>query len=926
MSRLLIAAAAVALFAGGAAGTVAYLHSIDPLRRADRLTEAGNIRGAQVELRNAIRKDPNVADLHLRMARLQMKLVDPVAAEREFRLAVQRGANRAEILPELGEAMLAQNEDKELLAIVPARGPTPDLTARNLLVRAVAQLALHDIPGADATLADARRTVPDSVQTALVTARLAAARDDAPAVEAAADAVLKRDPTQIDALLLKERLLAGRNDHAGATEMAQRAVASSPYSAMARVSYAELLMDGNEDAKALAQINEVLANQPRFLDAVYLHGVLMARAGKLDEAALELDKLGVSAARLPQILFAQANIASRLNRMATAAEYARRYHALVPTDHAGTLVLARTALASGHADEARALLAAAVAAGHEDPETLDLLGRAYAGTGDGAAAAAAFTRAMQAAPTDAAIIGDLGAAQMQTGNATAAASTLSQALELAPNLTAANAALVAAYLDLNQPDKAQAALDKLRATGGDAETVAVLGAMVKVRRLDFDGAEAALTEALRAYPSSTNVRLNLARVLAVQGRRGAAAAMLSDILAKDPGNLPVLTTYLQLLAQNRDLPTAVQALQAARRARPDNPGLAASLGDALVAVGTPDKAVAVLQAARAASPTAVPLLAALARAQNAAKDGNDAEATWREVARIAPSNRAATSALLEARLQRNDAPGARTVLHDALAASPGDLGLMTTAVAVEGRLAGPDAALHLADTLRQQPGSLPWSTVLKGDLLTRLGRPADAVGAYVAEQAAAPFPTPFPPLGVRLAVAQVRAGKAADAAATLAAVLQAAPGNVEAAQLLAQLDISANHLPEAQAHLEAVLAKAPDDPLALNNLAWVYAEQGDPRARATAQRAYIQAPTPDAADTLGWIMVRAGEAKAGLPLLQQSNDKLPGQPHVQYHLAVALHDTGQNGEAAKLLEPIVQGPRPFTEKDDARKLLATLPR
>lgn len=922
MSRTLwIGLAALVLFTCGAGGTVAYLHSTDPVRRADRLSEAGNMRGAQVELRNALRKDPDSADLHLRMARVQLKLADPVAAEREFRITISRGGNLGDILPELGEAMLAQGENKPLLAVVPPRGATADVTARNLLVRAIAQIGLKDTAAAEATLADARRTVPGSIQTLLIASRLAVVQGDVAGAEAAADAVLTREPAQIDALLLKGQLLAAKGDRAGATEMAARAVASSPYSAMSRVGYAGLLMDKGEDAKALAQVDEVLVNQPRFLDAVYLRGVLLARAGKLEEAAAELTKLDFASQRLPQALFAQANIAARLNRMQTAAEFARRYHTLVPDDHAGVLVLARAELAIDHAEVARTLLVPAVAAGRNDPETLDLLGRTYAATGDGVAAAAAFGRAVEDAPDNAGFLGDLGMAQMQLGSAGVAAETLSKALSLTPDLLTANEALVAAFLELNQPDQAEKTLDRLRKAGGDAETAAILGAMVKVRRLDLDGAEAALLEVVRAYPASTNARLNLARVYAAQGRRALTVTMLHDILVKDPGNLPVLKTYLQVLALNQELTPAIQALEAARLVRPDNPALAASLGDALVASGKPEQASSMLRATRGKAPKSIPLLSALARAEGAAKD-EDAEVTWREVVRLAPGDRAAVSELLDARLRRNDPAGARAVLKEALVAVPGDLGLMTTAVAVEMRLSGPDAALKLVETLRQQPEATPWSSVLKGDLLLRLGRVPDAVQAYAAE----PLWPSFAPLGVRLGTAYMRSGNVTGAAQALRATLEQTPSNVDAAQMLAQLEIAGGRLLDAQARLEGLLAVSPEDALALNNLAWVYAERGDTRARGVAQRAYLRSPSPNAADTLGWIMVKDGDAKAAVALLRQSSEKRPGQPGVQYHLAVALRDAGQAEEARTLLEPLVRGAQAFAEKDDARKLLTSMAR
>ena len=59
--------------------------------------------------------------------------------------------------------------------------------------------------------------------------------------------------------------------------------------------------------------------------------------------------------------------------------------------------------------------------------------------------------------------------------------------------------------------------------------------------------------------------------------------------------------------------------------------------------------------------------------------------------------------------------------------------------------------------------------------------------------------------------------------------------------------------------------KAPQkNPLLLNNLAWLYHQQGDARAEATAKEAYDLAPSrPEIADTYGWILYNAGEKAGG---------------------------------------------------------------
>jgi Flp pilus assembly protein TadD len=123
-----------------------------------------------------------------------------------------------------------------------------------------------------------------------------------------------------------------------------------------------------------------------------------------------------------------------------------------------------------------------------------------------------------------------------------------------------------------------------------------------------------------------------------------------------------------------------------------------------------------------------------------------------------------------------------------------------------------------------------------------------------------------------------------------------------------------------------VLVKQPQNPVARNNLAWLYHLKGDDRARVLAQRAWLLAPSPHIADTLGWILTSQGEAVAALPLLRQAARELPSEPAVQYHLAVALSEAGIQDEAITILRPLVAGSATFEQKDDATRLLERLNR
>lgn len=71
---------------------------------------------------------------------------------------------------------------------------------------------------------------------------------------------------------------------------------------------------------------------------------------------------------------------------------------------------------------------------------------------------------------------------------------------------------------------------------------------------------------------------------------------------------------------------------------------------------------------------------------------------------------------------------------------------------------------------------------------------------------------------------------------------------------------------------EIVLARAPKNAAALNNLAVLYQQEHDPRAAAIAEKAYQLNPDdPLVADTLGWVLVDSGsDLKRGAAILKQA--------------------------------------------------------
>ena len=91
-----------------------------PLQCA-RALKKGDLRSAQIDLRNAVRADPQNAEAHYWLGQVSFELGDPVAAEREAEAATARGFDPHLTTRLLGQALLAQNKFDDLLTQAAAR-------------------------------------------------------------------------------------------------------------------------------------------------------------------------------------------------------------------------------------------------------------------------------------------------------------------------------------------------------------------------------------------------------------------------------------------------------------------------------------------------------------------------------------------------------------------------------------------------------------------------------------------------------------------------------------------------------------------------------------------------------------------------------------------------------------------------------------
>jgi len=504
------------------------------------------------------------------------------------------------------------------------------------------------------------------------------------------------------------------------------------------------------------------------------------------------------------------------------------------------------------------------------------------------------------------------------GDVDTAMGDLEHTLELAPKLPAVGEALFFAALATGDIAKAGDALDKIRAAQGQTEIVGNLDGLFKLAQIDFPGAKSTFTDLVQKYPDFIPAKINLARVDIMMGQKPDAEKILTDILAKQPTSEPALSMMASTYTQTNRLQDAIDLLERAHTADPNQTRITVTLGDVYIRAGTPQKALDLAAAEKGPNANATDIMSLKAAAYLALGQKKDARSTYTEIlkddANVVGARRQLVALLIEA----GDFESARNVITAGIAANPRNYQLYQDYVMIDLKSTGMDAALATADRLQSQDREFGAIKALKGDIYLAANRPADAVAAYTEANNAAPSSL----LVTRLAGALLRSGRADDANKLLLDWIAKHPDDMAAAEQVAEISIATGKYPDATKYLELLLKQKPHDPVALNNLAWVYQQQGDTaKAQSLARQAYVLSPSPQTADTLGWILTTSGNPQSGVALLRQASGENSNDPRILYHYGVALKDTGNKDEAKKQFETVVGNKANFKEKAEAQKLL-----
>jgi len=523
-------------------------------------------------------------------------------------------------------------------------------------------------------------------------------------------------------------------------------------------------------------------------------------------------------------------------------------------------------------------------------------------------------------------------------------------------------ALAAHYLYTKQNDEVDGVIRRLADVKQFPDGHLLAGDFLYFRARDFDRARAQYEAGAQAFPKDKIVyQKRLVELLSATGRSQDANQLLATILKESPNDSDAVAMRAALMLVTGDLKQINQAandLQSLVAKTPDNHLLRFNLARAFVAKNELEQARLQLEAAIKIRPDFILARDMLSRIYlnkgdygKALKEADEAIALNKTdlparlnrssalmgigdsqkarqeidtVLAIAPNNPDARYQAGFLAWTEKDYKRAEQVFNDLNKANPKDsrgmIGLVET-MASQNHIA--DAIKLLQDSVARQPERRDFQLAL-ANLYVRDQRYDDGVKLL---QALLKTDPKSGDLLLRLAETQRRKGDVNAAIETFRLASQAAPGDARPLLQLGLLMDGTGRRDQAKPIYEQILKIQPDHPIALNNLAFIKAEEGQDldAALTMAQRARQGMPnSPDVMDTLGWIYLKKNLSDDAVRTFKELLATDPNRATYHYHYGMALLQKGDKPSAKRELEAAI---RFNPSKDDGikiRQLLASM--
>lgn len=891
--------------------------------------EGADYRGAIIQLKNALKHNPDNLPARVLLGRAYLRVGDGASAELELIRAETGGTHPKLTAAPLAKAYFLQGKLRELLTNIHALGHTTERRVEILVVRGYAHFRLNELDEARATFEEAKTLRPDSVAPLLGLARVEFERGRTDEAAAIVEQALAVEPDNPESWHLKGEIQRFDRHPQAAIRSFDRAITLVPSYVAARLGRAISLIElGRYDTALLdtEYLREAAPNDPH---AAYLQALIFRHDGKIEEARQALLTANTILSNQGPEFFDEHPSSLLLSGVVGFAlrQYEEAFRNLVqfvqrnPQHPGARKLIAAIWLRWQQPTRAIETLQQALELTPDDPQLLALVGNAYVRGGHFADATAAFEKATGLSPDDTTLLRQFAASRLAMGQPDAAIANLETARKLDPEATSSGIVLGYLYLTRGEFELALQIATELAQREPDNLAAQTLLGAAQFGAGDKTAAFATFDKVLSINPSYLPAHVVLGKIELSEGKLEAAKVRYEGILEQNPESTRTIRELARIAEAQSKLDEAIRWLEKISLDEAGGLDDRLNLVDLYLRTEQPDSALAAAQNLANTKPDNLRVLSALGRSELAVGRHDLARVTFRRMSKLAGYSTEQLHQIARHALAAEDLEGARWSLQKALQNNPDFQPARVTLIELEissGRL---ERAHELVDELQSAHPDYYLGDMLNGDALMKALRYSEAAQAYI--EAIAKHDA-FA-LTLRLYRARRKAGQREHSLRALEKWIDRHPEDRMARRVRAAAYLEVGELEAAKALHEELQREHPDDAPVLNNLAWIYEITGNSKALEYAERAYELAPDdPTILDTLGWIHVRRGDPTLALTYLREARSRLARAPRVAYHIAVALNDLGRRDAARRELQKALQSEEEFEGVREARALLNAL--
>jgi len=844
----------------------------------------GNPGGAIVLLKNALDKDQNYLDARYQLAVAYMNAGKHDQAEKEFQKILRQRPAYPGLKLSLAKLYVSLNKpDRAISAAQDLLKDNPG-SAEALEALGIAYMAGNKPAEAESNLLRALQSEPGRPSTQLELATLYAATGRMKEAKGLINQVLQQDPKSQRAyyILAAAEISSGNTDAANAVYQQIAQLYPSDTQALYKSGLLYLEKGRTDQADRIAA--SMMEKFPKQAEGYRLKGIINYRARNYTEAVNMLQS-SIKLRPTVEAYYFLGLSSYGLGDMESALSQFRTILDRNPSFVRARLLTAVILLRQKRIDDSIAEINKVLQIDSGNAPAHNILGSAYLAKGMYEEGMKELNRATELDPKMADAHVKKGLLLFGKGKEREAETELTTAVRVAPEILNTRLLLSSYHIRRNEFAKAFAVTrEGLSGTKGDAPLYNNMARIMFLQRKQSEGLNY-LARAKAADPAFFPSYFNLANYYAAAGDYGKALAEYQAVLARSPGNVRALLSSAAICRlKGRDK----EALQFYGRAKETkDPSAYLALAGYYFSKKDGKKAIAVLDDAIKSIQRNTGALELKGRILLDMKKYKDAINAFNDLESVAPDR--GLPLKIGAYVAMKDYAKAASEARRAITLKPGSAsGYILLASVYESRNDVGRAIEEMRTAVRVD-GKNPNAPVILGNLYARK---RDFVSAMNSFSEAVRRSPDFAPAHFARGVVLEQTGKKREAIGSYREALEK----------------SEHHVPS------------------LNNLAYLYADgYGDSKEALTlAITAYKLEPgSPMVMDTLGYVLLKNGRPAEAKKLLANAAARLPSNPTVLYHLAIACKETGdRNGAAANLKKALQLGG--FAEAAAARSMYAGL--